>query len=105
MAPLAPDVLDNLRHDLEAARAEHPNVADLLAMKTLRPRPGLNDGLIYPPSRYPSGTSSNVMRAAALEKAPLRGSINTLVVLVDFPDCPFKLPPGNANQRFRVRSC
>ena len=102
MAPIAPEVLDAITANLEEIRADNPNVADLLAIRTLRPRPGLNDGLIYPPNRYPRGTSSNVMRAAALAKAPLKGPVNTLVVLVDFPDRQFKLPPGNANQRFRV---
>lgn len=45
--------------------------------------------MIYPLDKFPDGTSINRARAAALRKAPLRGAINVLVILVDFPDKPF----------------
>jgi immune inhibitor A len=48
--------------------------------------PGLNDGTIYPPSDFPLGTSTRSIRRAAAERAPLRGTIRVLIVLVDFPD-------------------
>jgi hypothetical protein len=36
---------------------------------------GLNDGAVIPPSEFPEGTSIATMRAAALEREPLHGSI------------------------------
>jgi immune inhibitor A len=47
---------------------------------------GLNDGLIYPGTYYPLGTTAAVAQRAALERAPLRGAVRVVVVLVDFSD-------------------
>jgi immune inhibitor A len=55
----------------------------------LAPRPralGLDDGVIIPPDEFPQGTPSAVIRAAAAERAPLRGAVRVVVVLVDFTD-------------------
>ncbi|HET6769350.1 MAG TPA: M6 family metalloprotease domain-containing protein, partial [Chitinophagaceae bacterium] len=51
-------------------------------------RPGLNDGLIYPGSMFPAGTPADIARSAGLNKAPLRGTVRVIVVLVDFSDKP-----------------
>ena len=48
--------------------------------------PGLNDGLIIPGSQFPLGTSIERVRSAAAERAPLRGTVRVVVVLVDFSD-------------------
>ncbi len=48
--------------------------------------PGLNDGLIIPGSQFPLGTSIDRVRSAAAERAPLRGTVRVVVVLVDFSD-------------------
>jgi immune inhibitor A len=53
-------------------------------------RPGFNDGLIYPGNTFPLGTSLGVARNARLEKAPLRGIVRVIVVLVDFSDKPMR---------------
>lgn len=47
---------------------------------------GFNDGLIYPGTMFPVGTSAGMARSAAANKAPLRGTVNVIVVLVDFSD-------------------
>ncbi|RYP88441.1 M6 family metalloprotease domain-containing protein [Nocardioides guangzhouensis] len=60
--------------------------------------PGFNDGLLYPGTYYPVGTTLEVARAAALERAPLRGTVRVIVVLVDFSDHPM---PNGADARFR----
>ncbi|UYM04526.1 M6 family metalloprotease domain-containing protein [Solicola gregarius] len=48
--------------------------------------PGFNDGMLFPGTYFPVGTTLEVARRAALERAPLRGTINVVVVLVDFTD-------------------
>jgi len=47
---------------------------------------GLNDGLIYPGTSFALGTTAAVAQRAALERAPLRGAVRVVVVLVDFSD-------------------
>ena len=59
---------------------------------------GFNDGVILPPGAFPRGTSARRVRQAALERAPLRGTVRVVVVLVDFPDR--ALGEGQA-ERFR----
>src|SRR4029453_8800693 len=63
---------------------------DLVAGRrlTVRPqnRPGLNDGLIIPGTEFPLGTGVRAVRRAAAARAPLRGDVRVIAVLVDFPD-------------------
>ena len=47
---------------------------------------GLNDGLIYPGTMFPVGTSADMARSAAANRAPLSGTVRVVVVLVDFTD-------------------
>ena len=47
---------------------------------------GLNDGLIYPGTMFPVGTSAELARSAAANRAPLSGTLRVIVVLVDFSD-------------------
>jgi immune inhibitor A len=63
-------------------------------------RVGLNDGLIYPWTNFPLGTAAEVARRAALERAPLRGVIRVVVVLVDFSDK--AMPAGAANRLMQL---
>jgi immune inhibitor A len=51
-------------------------------------RPGFNDGLILPGDSYPLGTSLERVRSEAAVRAPLRGAVRVVVVLVDFDDQP-----------------
>jgi immune inhibitor A len=65
--------------------------ADDLLSHRLRPRleperPGYNDGLIVPPEEFPVGTPLDVIRSAAADRAPLRGTVRVVVVLVEFAD-------------------
>jgi immune inhibitor A len=52
-------------------------------------RLGLNDGLIVPPTAFAAGTPLRTVARAAAERAPLRGTVRVIVVLVEFPDRPF----------------
>jgi immune inhibitor A len=59
----------------------------------LRPRLpvqwGLNDGVIIPEHYFPLGTPAAVVRSAAAERAPLRGTVRIVIVLVRFSDTNF----------------
>ncbi|KAF1953682.1 M6 metalloprotease [Byssothecium circinans] len=60
--------------------------------------PGFNDGLIFPAEHYSKPTSIMAMSTAALDRAPLRGSIKVVVVLIEFQDV--KMKPGT-KERFQ----
>ncbi|MEO5999303.1 MAG: M6 family metalloprotease domain-containing protein [Chitinophagaceae bacterium] len=47
---------------------------------------GFNDGLIYPGTTFPVGTSADLARSAAANKVPLKGTVRIIIVLVDFSD-------------------
>jgi immune inhibitor A len=83
--------------------APHPNLkkkidTELKKMKSIKgiltdrvglkidPPVGFNDGLIYPGTMFPLGTTAEVARAARANKAPLAGTVRVIVVLVDFSD-------------------
>jgi immune inhibitor A len=60
-----------------------------LSMRASEPRAyGLNDGVILPPGHFPLGTAPSVIRSAAGARAPLRGTLKVIIVLVDFFDKP-----------------
>ena len=94
----APELRDRLKDDLEAARATlEPFTASLLQLREPRAM-GFNDGLIIPGNQFPPGTPADVVRSVAAERAPLRGAVRVIVVLVDFPDR--AMAPG-ARQHFQ----
>jgi immune inhibitor A len=47
---------------------------------------GLNDGLIIPGTEFPLGAPPSTIRNAAADRAPLRGAVRVIVILVDFSD-------------------
>lgn len=51
-------------------------------------RPGFNDGLIIPGAELPLDTPLSAARRRAAARAPLRGDVRVIVVLVDFADAP-----------------
>ena len=60
-------------------------IASMIRLRQRNP-PGLNDGLIVPGNEFPVGTPLRVVRSAALERAPLTGTVRVVVVLVNFSD-------------------
>ncbi len=82
----APELKEKLIDQFERLRNR---AADLVGRNISLTSPnhvGLNDGLIYPGTYYPLGTTAAVAQRAALERAPLRGAVRVVVVLVDFSD-------------------
>ena len=72
-----------------------------LRVKLAEPRIlGFNDGVIVPPQEFPLGTAPSAIRAAAAERAPLRGALRVIVVLVDFSDKPMTKKPKHFEELF-----
>lgn len=47
---------------------------------------GMDDGMIFPGFQFQPGTPSQVVRAAAADRAPLRGAVRIVIVLAEFSD-------------------
>jgi len=63
-------------------------------------RGGFNDGLIKPGTELPLGMPLRTARRQALERAPLRGQVRVLVVLVDFSDKPMSTTADHFKELF-----
>lgn len=97
MVSLRPDLTEELRQNFEnITRSVAPSIANILKLQAKR-FPGLNDGLIIPGSYYPSGTPLSIVRRAALNRSPLRGTVRVIIVLVQFSDVQL----GHGQQHFR----
>ncbi len=87
MVAPAPDARKRIAKELEKASK---GLKSLPAAAQIRARSpltfGLNDGLIVPGTKFPLGTPPSVIRSAAADRAPLRGPVRVIVVLVDFSD-------------------
>jgi immune inhibitor A len=81
-----PELRDKIKRELVALRAARGGVLGALAQAAEPRRPGLNDGMIIPPNQFPLGTALSVIRNAGAQRAPLRGVVRVIVVLVDFDD-------------------
>jgi immune inhibitor A len=68
----------------------------------LRPpdRLGLNDGLIIPGTKFPLGTSPSRVRRQAADRAPLRGPLQVIIVLVEFSDQRMQAGPERFEELF-----
>ncbi|MGK5170746.1 M6 family metalloprotease domain-containing protein [Geodermatophilus sp. CPCC 205761] len=100
MAP-SPELRERLREELRQFRADAES--PILRQLTLprRPRwPGFDDGTIIPADEFPLGTPYSAISGAAAERAPLRGKVRVVVVLVDFADHPMNETPQHFNDLF-----
>jgi immune inhibitor A len=84
-----PDLHDRIKSAIRAL-ATAGNFPSALRLRAAEPtRLGFNDGVIIPPDEFPLGTSPSLIRAAAARApGPLRGTVQVIVVLVDFADKP-----------------
>ena len=97
----SPELRERLREELLQLRADAES--PLLRQLTLprRPRwPGFDDGTILPPDQFPPGTSGRAITRAAADRAPLRGTVRVVVVLVDFADRPMNQTPQHFSDLF-----
>jgi immune inhibitor A len=82
-----PDLAERMK--AEVARFSESELFGSARIVARRPdHLGFDDGVIIPPQLFPLGTPEMVVRAAAAERAPLRGAVRVIVVLVDFADRP-----------------
>ena len=82
----APELNERIKAELAAIQGNAASVLSPLVRVGEPSRLGLNDGMILPAEAFPLGTPLNVIRWAALERAPLAGTVRVIVVLVDFTD-------------------
>jgi len=92
-----------IRAEREAAKATGGEGASVASVNELtnilangRRIVGMDDGVIFPPEKYDQPTSVMAQSAAALERAPLRGTLRVICILAEFADV--KLAAG-AKQR------
>ncbi len=83
----SPELKEKL--DAELAKIKGRSKSALVDSLALAKEPralGFNDGMIVPADDFPFGTSDLVMRSGSADRAPLRGTVRVIVVLVDFSD-------------------
>ena len=97
----SPELKERIKADLADVRTKSKSpFAGLYGLARGPRRPGFDDGVIIPPQQYPAGTSLATIRAAAAERAPLRGTVRVTVVLVQFSDHAMAQPASHFNDLF-----
>ncbi|MBL3670092.1 M6 family metalloprotease domain-containing protein [Streptomyces sp. M2CJ-2] len=81
----SPEARDRMNEELQRLRDASPMARQFVPSGEPRMR-GFNDNVFFPPEMFTAGTPSGVLRKAAAERAPLRGAVRVVAVLVDFPD-------------------
>lgn len=95
----SPELREKLKAELAATRRSGA-LSGIFGLSRA-PRPfGFDDGVIIPPDQYPLGTPMRSIRAAAAERAPLRGTLRVVVVLVQFSDRAFGSTAARFNDLF-----
>jgi immune inhibitor A len=82
----SPGLQDRWRTELSRLRGARSPIGGRIAVARKPRAIGLDDGVIIPPDEYAPETSLRSIRAAAAERAPLRGVVRVAVVMVDFTD-------------------
>lgn len=85
-APPSPEARKRIVEELEAAGEAVRSLPGAWIQATRPTTFGFDDGLIIPGSEFPLGTPPSVIRNAAADRAPLRGAVRVIVVMVDFSD-------------------
>jgi immune inhibitor A len=96
----APELRDRLASEIQRVEEGLEGVGGRRLLVREPRAMGLNDGLIVPGEYFPLGTPPSRVRSEALERAPLRGRINVIVVLVDFSDQQFSQNAAHFNDLF-----
>ncbi|MFB7247389.1 protease [Streptomyces populi] len=81
----SPEARDRMNEELRRLQDASPMARQFVPGGQPRMR-GFDDNVFLPPEVFAAGTPSGVLRRAAAERTPLRGTVRVIVVLVDFPD-------------------
>ncbi len=94
----SPELREKLKADLAKARGKASDgLSVAMALGGSPKHMGFDDGTIIPPEQFPLGTAARSIRSAAADRAPLRGTLRVIVVLVQFSDKAF----GSTAAHFR----
>lgn len=74
------------------SQADEPSFLQSVLRPVEKRHVGFNDGVVRPPQSFAPGVSR---MAQVAERAPLRGAVNVIVVLVDFSDKKFTASQTN----------
>src|SRR5262245_17672266 len=81
----SPELKERLLAELPDPRGRSKSALASPLGRTRAPRRlRFDDGTIIPPTQFPVGTPLSAIRATAAERAPLRGTVRVIVVLVQF---------------------
>lgn len=95
----SPELKRRMKQELERIRETSP-IGRVFAPLRAPRRLGFEDGAIFPPDEFPTGTPESAMRRAAARRAPLRGAVRVVVVLIQFADRAMTLPAAHFNELF-----
>lgn len=95
-----PDLADRIKTELSQLRTAGSGLLQNRVRAGETQSLGLNDGVIHPPDTFPLGTPSRAMRTGAADRAPLRGPVRVVVVLVDFSDHAMTQTPAHFKDLF-----
>ena len=84
--PPSPELKAKWDQELNRARNRKSFAAEALGLQRKPRYLGFDDGVIVPPEEFPFGTSLAIVRSAAMDRAPLRGSVRVIVILCGFSD-------------------
>ncbi|MFJ8596584.1 M6 family metalloprotease domain-containing protein [Streptomyces sp. NPDC093598] len=96
----SPELRQRMMEELDDVRSGPNELTTLLGFTSTPTRLGFDDGTIFPPGEFPAGTPLATIAAAAADRAPLRGAIRVVVVLVDFSDAPMTKSTADLDQLF-----
>lgn len=96
----SPELQDRIRERMQAVQTSGDVPPGARVLFVPQNRPGFNDGLIVPGDLLPLGTTERVARSTAADRAPLRGTVRVVIVLVDFSDQAMALPASHFRDLF-----
>src|SRR4051812_24209678 len=83
----APELRERIKNELAEFRSSTSGpLADFAGIARTPRHLGFDDGMIIPADQFPFGTPVASIRASAADRAPLRGAVRVIVVLVQFSD-------------------
>ncbi|GAB4026879.1 M6 family metalloprotease domain-containing protein [Spirosoma koreense] len=99
LVPPSPELKDKINKEVDKLRKRESVLSSNITIQRNKPV-GLDDGLIYPGTLFPLGTTADVARSAAAERAPLTGVVRVVVVLVNFTDKAISQPASHYKDLF-----